>query len=478
MALIRNDIPHRKRPDLERLISCPIESMFIECIITKEKWMFTCLYSPHNKFKSNCCDAIDTALNAINSENIHTYFVLGDMNINALCKHDRRTMYDLLDIYDMTNIITSPTCYKSAENPTLLDVILTGSSRRISDTLNVNTGISDFHHLVGFSTKLQIPRSDKSIISYRSYKHFDELSFKNDMQTIPYHVGEVFDDIDDSYWFTQKPISSVIDKHAPMKRRKAIKTRSPVPFMNSQLRKSCHRKAMLHNRYFKNGRQKKDWELFRCIRNSTTKLKAKSMNKYFDSKCNKVHKHKTQLFWNAVKPFICDKGLQKNECRMLNINGTIRNDAETIAQEFNDYFCNTVTNMSDDEQSIRDGECVKDIYDDFEYHESILSIKARNYPIDAFSFEEVNEDVLKLVRSLDGNKAAGHDNIPGALLESVVEELALPIKILINWFIRDAQFPYDLKLFSEIPPIFKSKDDLDKENFRPISILPCISKFF
>ena len=86
-----------------------------------------------------------------------------------------------------------------------------------------------------------------------------------------------FDDIDDSYWFTQKLISSVIDKHIPMKRRKAIKT--PVPFMNSQLRRSCHRKAMLHNRYFKNGRQRKNWELFPCIRNSTTKLKAKSMKK-------------------------------------------------------------------------------------------------------------------------------------------------------------------------------------------------------
>ena len=139
---------------------------------------------------------------------------------------------------------------------------------------------------------------------------------------------------------------------------------------------------------------------------------------------------------------------------MLNINGTICNDAETIAQEFNDYFCNTVTNMSDDEQSICDGECVKDIYDDFEYHESILSIKSRNYPIDAFSFEEVNEDVvLKLVRSLDGNKATGHDNIPAALLKSAAEELALPIEILINRSIRDAQLPHDLKL-SEIPQFF------------------------
>ena len=121
---------------------------------------------------------------------------------------------------------------------------------------------------------------------------------------------------------------------------------------------------------------------------------------------------------------------------------------------------------------------MKDIYDDFEYHESIFSIKSRNYPIDAFSFEEVNEDVvLKLVRSLDGNKATGHDNIPVALLKSSAEELALPMKILINRSIRDAKFPHDLKL-PKIPPIFKSKDDLDKENFRPISILSCTSKIF
>ena len=109
----------------------------------------------------------------------------------------------------------------------------------------------------------------------------------------------------------------------------------------------------------------------------------------------------------------------------------------------------------------------------------MLSIKSRNYPIDAFIYiEEVNEDVvLKLVKSLDRNKATGHANIPVALLKSAAEELALPIKILINRSIRDAQFPHDLKL-SEIPSSFKSKDDLDNENFRPINILPCISKIF
>ena len=34
----------------------------------------------------------------------------------------------------------------------------------------------------------------------------------------------------------------------------------------------------------------------------------------------------------------------------------------------------------------------------------------------------------------------------------------------------------ELKL-AKVMPIFKKKDDLDKENYRPVSILPHVSKF-
>ena len=38
-------------------------------------------------------------------------------------------------------------------------------------------------------------------------------------------------------------------------------------------------------------------------------------------------------------------------------------------------------------------------------------------------------------------------------------------------------FPEELKL-AEVSPIFKKKDDLDKENYRPVSVLPHVSKVF
>ena len=47
----------------------------------------------------------------------------------------------------------------------------------------------------------------------------------------------------------------------------------------------------------------------------------------------------------------------------------------------------------------------------------------------------------------------------------------------INLSIEKGCFPEELKL-AEVSPIFKKKDDLDKENYRPVSVLPHVSKVF
>ena len=58
----------------------------------------------------------------------------------------------VLEIFGMRNIIEGSTCSKGAM-PTLIDVILTYSPRRVSATLNVDIGISDFHNLIAAGQK-------------------------------------------------------------------------------------------------------------------------------------------------------------------------------------------------------------------------------------------------------------------------------------------------------------------------------------
>ena len=165
IAITRDDIPHRRRTDIEKSISHPIECMIFEFIIRKEKWWFSCIYNPFNKHKVICSNSIENIIDTANSEHVKTSFIAGDLNINLSCDQNRRALDDVLHVYYLKNIVTSPTCFKSVDKPTLLDVILTTRSvaRRISDVLNTNTGLNEFHHLLGFSTRLQFPRNHRDI---------------------------------------------------------------------------------------------------------------------------------------------------------------------------------------------------------------------------------------------------------------------------------------------------------------------------
>ena len=48
---------------------------------------------------------------------------------------------------------------------------------------------------------------------------------------------------------------------------------------------------------------------------------------------------------------------------------------------------------------------------------------------------------------------------------------------IINSYFAENEFPNELKL-ADIIPIFKKKDPLNKENYRPVSILSHMSKVF
>ena len=49
MAYTPCDLPHRRREDLERFVEKPVESMVIEMITRRQKWMLICLYNPNVK---------------------------------------------------------------------------------------------------------------------------------------------------------------------------------------------------------------------------------------------------------------------------------------------------------------------------------------------------------------------------------------------------------------------------------------------
>ena len=96
-----------------------------------------------------------------------------------------------------------PTCFKSLENPTLLvnDVILTNSSTSIQQTVNVPLGISDFHNFISAATRTLCPSNESKLIHYRFFKDISENDYPHDLDTAPFHISQVFINVDDQLWF-------------------------------------------------------------------------------------------------------------------------------------------------------------------------------------------------------------------------------------------------------------------------------------
>ena len=73
------------------------------------------------------------------------------------------------------------------------------------------------------------------------------------------------------------------------------------------------------------------------------------------------------------------------------------------------------------------------------------------------------------------NKALGPDNLPPNLIKDSAEIIAEYLAYVINLSLRSGLFPNDWKI-ARVIPLYKSGPSDRLENYRPISVLPIMSK--
>jgi hypothetical protein len=71
--------------------------------------------------------------------------------------------------------------------------------------------------------------------------------------------------------------------------------------------------------------------------------------------------------------------------------------------------------------------------------------------------------------------SCGHNSISTKLLKSVISTTSQPLSHVFNLSFKSGTFPDRLKI-AKVVPIFKGGDSTQYINFRPISLLPSVSK--
>ena len=114
-----------------------------------------------------------------------------------------------------------------------------------------------------------------------------------------------------------------------------------------------------------------------------------------------------------------------------------------------------------------------------EQHPSINLIHKNITNNENFHFSIADhENILKEIINLDNKKNGTFKNIPTRCLKDVSDVCSSVLANIWNEeILLNKNFPENLKLV-DVTPIFKKKDKTFLENYRPVSVLPTVSKIF
>ena len=465
LVYVRNGIPSRPIP--HRPLPSDIQLIAVELTLGKCKWAIISIYKPPPQrivyFLTNIIEIMDDIYKKYDK-----VLILGDFNCEPSCPNLR----EFLGEHQMVNLIHTPTCFKSASGSTI-DLMLTNSKYHIFNCDAFETGISDHHLMIFGFFKARFVKLPPVETSYRYYKHFNMELFSDELYTKlckePFLNYEKFHDI----------FVSILDKHAPLKTR--FVRGNNKPHVSKPLRKEIMKRSRLKNVANKSGLID-DIKAYKRQRNLVVRLN-RDQKKLFFSKINTENPRDS--LWKICNPFFGNT--ISGDRILISVGGKVHSDESKIASLFNTYFCN-ITNTLNIKQwkpnfpnivYLPLDQCLDPVDRailKYYTHPSIVLIRSYFRPT-LFEFSKISMDgVREYVMKLNKSKKTSGE-IPIKLLQGSIECILPFVKQLLDDMLETRTFPDLLKL-AEVKPVHKRGSTADMENYRPISLLPSLSKVF
>ena len=271
---------------------------------------------------------------------------------------------------------------------------------------------------------------------------------------------------------------STLEKHAPLKKRYIRANNGP--YMNKTLNCAVMLRSKLRNKFLKD-RSDVSRKAYNKQRNYCVALFRKEKKKYYEN-LNIKHITDNKKFWKTVKPFFSDKK-SPHTTVMLKENESVICDDAKCAEIFNNHFGNTINELDIDRtiharHVVGIDDPIQKAIAKYVSHPSILRIKNMVNTTEPFDFCNVSEEQVKLeILKMDSSKATPSDSIPIKILKLNVDACSPPICSSYKNSLTSGKFPNELK-HADLTPAFKRDDRLCKTNYRPISILPAVSKIY
>ena len=248
--------------------------------------------------------------------------------------------------------------------------------------------------------------------------------------------------------------------HAPLKvlSIKASKTRLK-PWLTTAILKSISIKRKLLSQY----NRKKDPSLL-----TTVKIYRKQLKKLIRiNKKNFYRKYFTENVKNIKKSWkqinhILHRNKSNQVTSQLLINNTLTSNKKHMANAFNKYFTNVAIDLS--KKISKPNNSFQDYLKNPNEHSIFLT-------------ETTQHEISTIINSLNNSSASDIYGITTKFVKIANPSICPNLSIIFNSSIHQGIFPQIFKL-TKVIPLFKSNSPLSVSNYRPISLLPILSKVF
>ena len=425
-----------------------VESLAIRICTKQGPLVLILLYCPPDKTRA-VMPYLETVFDELALFSKKTV-IIGDFNIDWNKDTNlKRELYDFMTTNGFKQLVQTFSRV-SAQSKTVIDLLFSNSDV-VSSTGVCPCDISD-HDIIKCKISMKQKPSPFNFIYKRDFSKFSDEIFFNEAKYLPFFKAEQIHCPNEAAAFLESLIAGLVNKHAPFKKIK-LKT-GFITWKTPDITKLIKTKSILYKLYREKGMDKNsiEWLEYKRVRNQTTSAIRAAKIKAFKS----VIDNPELGPWVKIR-LIKGSNATSSKIDSMKLNGKISTSPYQTADMLNEYFSTIGSNLN---KSISTT------------HSNPVTEASKN----GFHFDSVDiSTVAKVLASLKNKKNGGLNQIP-AYIYKLLEPLILsPLTHVINISISGNTFPLCWKQALVIP-IFKGGDDSTPNNYRPISLLPILSK--
>ena len=380
-------------------------------------------------------------------------FILGDFNDNVL--HGGSNMKKIIRNLSLTQIIDQPTRI-TAFSSTLLDLVITNKADMIVESKVTPSTIAD-HEMISLVINVHKPKPTPLTITYRCKKNYNVNIFCNSLLNETHTFNSILstDNVNTQVQIFTDTFNTCLNECAPLVTREI--RRPFAPWIDEQLRSLINEKNELQIN-LKNDRSNQILsEQFKQLKKNIQIQIKNAKTVYYRNEFEKC-KGNSGATWGVVQNMI---SYLKNKG-----NNPGYSDTSAKAKEFNEYFAKVgEIAFQKSQEGLRN--------DAPSYN---VDVNASSNILQLFRPQPVTIDTLILViKDLKETKSFGCDGILLQFIRDALPVIAFYVTVIINTSIVTGIYP-ELWKHPYVVPVYKSGDVENINNYRPISLLPILSK--